>query len=33
MPEIGVQVGYAEFTWQQQARNLQRMLRVTSSPF
>lgn len=33
MPEIGVQVGYAEFTWQQQARNLQRMLHVTSSPF
>ena len=30
--DIGVQLGYAEYSWHQQAHNLQRMLRVTASP-
>jgi hypothetical protein len=32
IPDIGVRLGFAEYTWQQQAHNLQRMLRVLASP-
>jgi hypothetical protein len=32
IPEIGVDLGFAKYTWQQQANNLRRMLHVVASP-